>query len=266
MNKAMMVSGGKISGMRVVNGIVEAVEYSPDASVIWYNDENIMPSIKIIQTDSIPMEFTGIEKIDELIKQGYIIKGIFLDGNKLIDVAYGKQPSPFPDDIKTESFVEVGSKEQNTVGKPIAFLSSANRVNGTCSVLPGEKIVLRGINYDKAGPLPKVFLNGDPLTAIKLEKWDGNGSYYMEFDAPRRMGYHSITLNQYLPNKKLITQTDEFMVSHQDEPQKERAPDPENFKMEPDKKEPAPKASMDQKQQQNDQKPPKKNDPLKKQK
>jgi hypothetical protein len=234
-DRAMMVAEGSITGIRVVNGVVQAIEHSPDASVVWYSDEKqIKTTFKVQTRDSIKLGFFGDKRIADLVDKGYIIKGILTKGNQLVDIVYGKERSPFPDKPLVKDFVEVGAKELEIVGKPFILLSSKDMTNGHCIVSPGEKLILRGVNFNKAGPLPRVFLDGEPSNRIKIDKWDGEGNFYVEFDAPETMGYHSITITQLLGNQKWITQTDEFMVRHIDVPQKEIAPEQIKEKKEPE--------------------------------
>lgn len=221
-DQAMMLADGTITGMLVHNGIVENVVYTPGTSLIWYTDEKkIDPSIKMETSDNTANKgFSGIDKIDELAKQGYVIKGILLKGNQLVDVVYGKEPSAFPGDIKKEDYIEVGTKEPETQGKAFILLSCNNMMNGYCTVKTGEKMILRGINFDKNSPSPlQVMVDDKPPNNIKLEKLEADGSFFVEFFAEFQQGYHTITVNQYTAEKKLISQTDEFMVTHADEAQ-----------------------------------------------
>jgi hypothetical protein len=235
-NQAMMVTGGTITGMVVNSGIVEKVVYTPGTSVVWYTDEKQIKSIFKTEAsdDKTNNGFTGIDKINELIKQGYVIKGILLKGNQLVDVVYGKEPSPFPDDTKKVEYVEAGTKEPDTQGKPFILLSCNNMMNGYCTVRAGEKMILRGVNFDKSSTSPlQVILDGKPATNIKLEKLEADGSFYVQFTADFPQGYHSITVNQYTAGQKLISQTDEFMVVHADELQDQKIQEQKDIQKQP---------------------------------
>ena len=239
-DRGMMVSGGKISGMRVNNGIVESVEYSPDATVIWYTDEkDVKAPVKTeIYDQATSTGFNGIDKINEIIKQGYLIKGVLLKENRLVDIVYGKEPFQIPDDIKKEPYVAVGAKSLDWQGKPFILLSSDKMLNGYCTVLSGEKLILRGNNFDMSGTLPlEVFIDGKPSLTIKLEKLETDGNFTTAFIADFTKGYHTITVNQYKSGKRVISQTDEFMVTHEDHTMEEKKDDPQQPKKEDAKKE-----------------------------
>jgi photosystem II stability/assembly factor-like uncharacterized protein len=215
---AIMITGGSIGAMRVDNNRLQDLGFTPGSTVINYTDDKQSSfNYKVHAIDSFTKrELYGVPKLDDLVKQGYVIKGIILNGDEVVDIVYGKEPTPFPIDTAKKQFIEVGEKELQVQGKPFFHISSSNMQNGYANMMEGEALTLTGVNFDTdPSNTPLVYIDGMPAN-FKIQQIKNDGSFEMRIVPDVTLGYHSIAVQQRTKDQKMINQVDEFMVLHED--------------------------------------------------
>lgn len=220
-DQALIVAGGSIIGVSGNNGSVEQAQFTPNSSAIWLTDESrFKPPFTAIE--SAPDWQPGGElmtKISELQQNGYYISAILMKNNKLADIIYGKSPLPFPSEETPRDYAPVGEKEINPDLIPRLTLSSGNSTAGYFTLYPEEELTLYGSRFDGTSPYPlEFFIDGKPTTLFDGTKISPDGSFIGKDKISLGTGHHMITVKQFNANKEIISETDEFIVLHKDNP------------------------------------------------
>ncbi len=219
-DQSLVITDGTIESVFKEDNKVTGVQYSPNGSVLWFTDskETKDPFPVIERDERFHAAGKKMELVNDLAYQGYSICGLLLNGNQLVDILYSKEPIPFPIEKKYNDYVPIGAKELDEKLVPRFTIQSDQMMAGYCYVLPGEKLMISGNRFDSQSPnLIQVFIDGEPSDLFGKIDIDKNGFFTTSALAELPMGHHSITIKQYNAEKKLIAETDEFIVMHRDD-------------------------------------------------
>ncbi len=178
-----------------VNGLVPGqdgelnVSVTPGSSRVWFgHDEAKSPVDLVEQTQA--NGFPGLPEADQLVQQGFFIRGFSFKKGTITGILYGKGEASLPPVNFVEFTKLPGRRSLGLNERP--YLTFLGLGQGGLSIPEGEKLTVRGQSF----PFASVSLLIDDQVIAGGIQVDQNGGFEMTFPVNVAQGVHIVLATQ----------------------------------------------------------------------
>jgi len=191
-----------------VNGLVPGqdgglnVSVTPGSSRVWFGHDQAKPPVEIVEQTQ-ANGFPGLPEADQLVQQGFFIRGLSIKKGTITGILYGQGEASLPPVNFVEFTKLPGRRTLGLNERP--YLTFLGLGQGGLSIPEGEKLTVRGQNF----PFPSVSLLIDNQVVASGIQVDQNGGFEVAFPVNVAQGVHFVLATQGQTQGQIQDQTQE---------------------------------------------------------